>query len=137
MKLSFSKIPITKATIFSSFSKYFFILNKSSFKHIPPNTILEKNPWVITNRFKSFIKYETRFLSKVFQKNNPLCTYTHNGLKSHCRSLHKFIWNFHLFLFRTLVTYMPVKHFKSCFPYLLQILINGCKLQHLRNRLVI
>lgn len=29
---------------------------------------LEKNPWIITDRFNSFIKYETRFLSKTFQK---------------------------------------------------------------------
>lgn len=122
------KNPTTKAKTFSSFPKNFFIFNKSSFMHFPPNTILEKNSWIVTNRFNPFIKYETRFLSKVFQKNNPLCTYTHNGLKLHCRSLHKFIWNFHLFLFRTLVTYLPIKHFKSRFSYSLQILINGCKL---------
>ncbi len=119
MKLFFSKIPTTKANIFSSSSIYLFTLNKSSFMHIPPNTILENNPWIVTNRFNSFIKYETRFLSKIFQKNNPLCDYTHNGLKLNCRAFHKFVWNFQLFLFRTLVIHFSMQHFKSSFPYLL------------------
>ncbi|MGQ0517531.1 hypothetical protein ACT453_46690, partial [Bacillus sp. D-CC] len=67
--LFYGKFPYYPLTFFSLSSIYLFTLNKSSFMHIPPNTILEKNPWIVTNRFNSFIKYET-VRAKHIQKGN-------------------------------------------------------------------